>query len=92
MAATVTATYAKNHLGEILRRVDAGKEMIVIERNGEAVAVLAPVSGAAREAMRNEKLLALAGALRLSNKEADAWTDEVRSRRTASKRWKEAQR
>ena len=92
MPAAVTATYVKNHFGEILRRVDTGKESVVIERNGTPVAVLAPISGAEHLGLRNEKLLALAGSLLLSDKEAVAWTDEVRARRTTSRRWKEAQR
>jgi prevent-host-death family protein len=92
MPAAVSATYVKNHFGEILRRVDADKESIIIKRNGTPVAVLAPIAGAERRALRNQELLALAGSARIDEDEAQAWTDEVRAHRTSSRRWKEAQR
>jgi prevent-host-death family protein len=43
MLATITATEAKNHFGEVIRRVYKNGETLIVERGGLPVVVIMPV-------------------------------------------------
>jgi len=81
--ASVTAFEAKNRLGHILDRVEAG-ERLIITRHGEPVAELSPVSGSRdpfRQALatfaRIRAELASTG-VRVSRSDLKAWREEGR--------------
>ncbi len=53
MASTVTAADAKSGLSELLRRAEAGEE-IIVTRNGEAVAKIGPLRNRVGGFLRGE--------------------------------------
>ena len=82
MTSTVTATYAKIHLGELLNRVGFSKEKVFIKRNNKTIAVLSAVPDKKSKA-DSSALMKFAGSLDISDKEAEDWINEVRLRRQA---------
>jgi hypothetical protein len=86
MNSTVTATYAKIHLGELLNRAGFKNEKIFIKKNNNIIAMLAPVHDNT-ENPSNNIVAKFAGSIDITDKEAEDWTDEIISRRKKSKHW-----
>jgi prevent-host-death family protein len=83
-ARTVTAFDAKNRLGRLLDRVQAGEEL-VITRHGKPVARLVPVKRKDRNGMRQAletfrtvRQALVAAKVRVSRQEVRAWRNEGR--------------
>lgn len=81
--ATVTAFDAKNRLGQLLDRVQAGEEL-VITRRGRAVASLVPMRKGGSDAaealavFKQVRQSLAAGGVRVSRKQVRAWRQEGR--------------
>ena len=62
MEATISATYLARHLSEVLDQVQKRGERFVIQRNGEAVAMISPV--ATKPGITARELIAQVGNLK----------------------------
>lgn len=63
MARTITATEARVHFGDLLKRVTEDHETVIVERNGKSQVAVLPVDEYER--------------LRASSKQGRVWEDEL---------------
>jgi len=77
---TVTTLDVRKHLGDILNRVSIRHDEYVIERKGQPLAAMVPVSRlqAMRRAAKAHLLDALDGEARMSDEDAMALADEAK--------------